>query len=147
MRISAELLAEFKDMAMRVSDMVQSGDVTRVNALLADMDALEQRIHVADKPIGFRAKGDAQGEWQVTSTYADEWRGALCSKLMLLVRGGAYFFFGGGGKDQLGRQLLRSWSLCSSGCVMSSKTWRRLKQAIVASGQHWDCRSAFCGKR
>ena len=42
---------------------------------------------------------------------------------------------------------MRSWYVCSCGCVMSSKTWRRFKGQLVTTGQRWYCRAVWCGKR
>ena len=73
MTLTKEVLERHQRLAVEITEMMRSGDDSRVDSMLLQLDELEKEVHEAAKPIGFRDKGEEQPEWQVASTYADEW--------------------------------------------------------------------------
>ena len=73
MTLTKEVLERHQRLAVEIADMMRTGDDSRIDSMLLQLDELEKEVHESAKPIGFRNKGEEQPVWQVASTYADEW--------------------------------------------------------------------------
>ena len=92
-----------------------------INAQLAVVEQLEAAIQKAGERLAFAAKGPSlANSYQMASEFQDSW-----------VEGAFW--------------RLRSWYVCTCGCVTSSKSWRRKFAAFDAAKQRYYC--VACGRR
>jgi hypothetical protein len=120
--MSVELYAKHDAMLTQISVFLTGGGSAKdVEPLLRQLRDLEADIEKCEAPQAFAMHPPkTQAELLTASTYFDEWQ-------------------------RTGNLWLRSWYVCSCGCVMASLCWRRRHDVLNSTKQRWYCRA--CSRR
>jgi hypothetical protein len=121
--MSCMLHKKHEEIMVQISKYLEEkAPASQTEPLLQQLQQLEKDIDAAESPVAWgRHPPKVSEEFAVASSYFDEWQ-------------------------RTGQVWLRSWYICSCGCVQSSLTWRRRFAALEGvSKQRWYCQA--CGRR